>query len=38
MIRVERWKQGRFWAVWKDDVLVCVCVYRRGAEEVAKRI
>jgi hypothetical protein len=29
---------GRFWAVYDDQELVCVCVYRRGALEVIRRL
>jgi hypothetical protein len=30
---------GRFWAVYDHaDVLVCVCVYRKGALEVVRRL
>lgn len=37
--RVERYEKTRFFAV-RDaaGMLVCVCVYRRGAEEVARRL
>ena len=29
----------RFWAVYDDDeVLVCVCVYKKGAQEVVRRL
>jgi hypothetical protein len=37
--RVERYDKTRFFAV-RDaaDALVCVCVYRRGAEEVVRRL
>ncbi len=38
MIRIARWKDGRFWAVWCGVDLVCVCVYKRGAAEVARRL
>jgi hypothetical protein len=32
-------KYGRYWAVYDDqEVLVCVCVYRRGALEVVRRL
>jgi hypothetical protein len=36
---VERYGKTRFFAV-RDaaDALVCVCVYKRGAEEVAQRL
>ena len=30
---------SRFWAVYdKDDILVCVCVYLKGAKEVVRRL
>jgi hypothetical protein len=31
-------KYSRFWAVYEADVLVCVCVYKRGAAEVVRRL
>ncbi|HOW68822.1 MAG TPA: hypothetical protein P5186_29380 [Candidatus Paceibacterota bacterium] len=36
---VTRYGQGRFWAV-RDTTgeLVCVCVYKRGAVEVIRRL
>jgi hypothetical protein len=36
-MRIERY--GRYWAV-RDaaGVLVCVCVYRKGAAEVVRRL
>ena len=38
-LRVERYKQGRHWAVIDaQDQLVCLCVYRKGACEVALRL
>lgn len=37
--RVERWKDGRAWAVYDErGELVCVALYRRGALEVARRL
>ena len=36
MVRVERY--GRFWAVYDGPDLVVVAVYKRGAEEVARRL
>lgn len=37
--RVERYGNTRFFAVYDaTNALVCVCVYRRGAEEVARRL
>jgi hypothetical protein len=36
-MRIVRY--GRFWAVYDlADVLVCVCVYRKGALEVVRRL
>ena len=37
MYTVRKWK-WRFWAVYCDRQLVCVAVYRKGAEEVARRL
>lgn len=31
-------KYGRYWAVYEHGVLLCVCVYRKGAEAVVRRI
>ena len=32
-------KYGRYWAVINGDgTLVCLCVYRKGAEEVVQRL
>jgi hypothetical protein len=31
-------KYGRYFAVYDGEALVCVCVYRRGAEEVKRRL
>jgi hypothetical protein len=32
-------RYGRFWAVYDaDDVLVCLCVSRKGALEVVRRL
>jgi hypothetical protein len=33
---IARW--ARFWAVYEGEALVCVCVYRKGAREVARRL
>jgi hypothetical protein len=35
-MRIARY--GRFWAVWEGETLVCVCVYKRGAREVLRRL
>jgi hypothetical protein len=38
-INVSRHKHTRFWAVRSaDGELICVCVYKRGALEVARRL
>ncbi len=31
-------KYGRFWAVRDGDDLVCVAVYKKGAQEVVRRL
>lgn len=32
-------KYGRFWGVYDEqDILVCVTVYKKGAEEVIRRL
>jgi hypothetical protein len=32
-------KRGRFWAVHDEaGELICICVYKRGALEVARRL
>ncbi len=37
-MRIERYK-NRFWALWDGDgTLICVTAYRRGAEEVKRRL
>ncbi len=37
--RVERYGQTRFFAVYDaTNALICVCVYRKGATEVARRL
>jgi hypothetical protein len=36
---VARYKRTRFWAVYDaGGKLVCVCVYKKGAEEVVRRL
>src|SRR5579862_9505851 len=38
-IRIERYKKTRFWAVYDDcGALICLTVYRKGAEEVRRRL
>jgi hypothetical protein len=31
-------KYGRYFAVYDGETLVCVCVYRKGAQEVKRRL
>jgi len=36
---ITRYGRTRFWAVWDaDGELICVTVYRKGAEEVLRRL
>jgi hypothetical protein len=38
-MRVERYGNSRYWAVLDTDgSLVCLCVYKRGALEVLRRL
>jgi hypothetical protein len=34
MIKIERYKNTRHWAVWKDDMLVAVVCYKKGAAAI----
>jgi hypothetical protein len=36
--RISHHPKSRFWAVYDGDALVAVTVYRRGAEEVRRRL
>jgi len=37
-VRIAKWPR-RFWAVYDDsDELVCVTVYKKGANEVVRRL
>lgn len=35
MIRFERYKE-RYWAVWIDDELLAVVLYRKGAKRITE--
>ena len=35
-VRIERYKQSRFWGVWLGEKLLVVTVYKCGAESVAR--
>jgi hypothetical protein len=38
-MRIERYGKTRYWAVIDTDgTLVCLCVYKRGALEVLRRL
>ena len=38
MLRVERYKTTRYWAIWDGPEFVALMVYRRGALEVLRRL
>jgi hypothetical protein len=36
---IERYGNTRYWAVYASDgILICVCVYRKGAQEVVRQL
>jgi len=36
---ITRYRKTRFWALYDEDgELICVTVYRKGAEEVKRRL
>lgn len=38
-MKIERYKGGRFWAVYDEEgELVCITVYKKGAQEVTRRL
>jgi hypothetical protein len=37
-MRIARYGNTRYWAVYDGATLVCVCVYKRGAMEVVRRL
>jgi hypothetical protein len=37
-IRIERYKDSRYWGLWLGEKLLAVTVYKRGAESVAELI
>ena len=38
-MRIAKYGQTRYWAVYDaENVLVCVCLYKRGAQEVVRRL
>ena len=38
MLRIERYGNSRFWALYDGPDLVVVTVYKRGAREVQRRL
>ncbi len=34
-VHISRYRQTRYWAVWRGAELVAVTVYRKGAQSVA---
>jgi len=38
MLRIERYRRTRFWGLYEAGELLCVTVYKKGAETVKKRI
>ena len=38
-MRIARYQNTRYWAVWDHDgTLICLCVNRKGALEVVRRL
>ena len=38
-MRIARYQNTRYWAVLDTDgTLICLCVYRKGAQEVLRRL
>ena len=38
-MRIERYRKTRYWAVREaDGTLLCLCVYKRGAAEIVRRL
>lgn len=36
---IEKYKSSRFWAVYDEiGLLICVAVYKKGAEEIVRRL
>ena len=38
MLRIERYQKGRYWAVYDGEAFIAVTVYKRGAQEVLRRL
>jgi len=37
-MRMARYGKTRDWAVYDGAILVCVCLYTKGAQEVVRRL
>ena len=38
MLRMDRYPYSRFWAIWDNQDLVAVVVYKKGAVELLRRL
>ncbi len=38
MLRMDRYPYSRLWAIWDDQDLVAVVVYKKGATELLRRL
>ena len=38
MLRMDRYPYSRFWAIWDNQDLVAVVVYKKGAAELLRRL
>jgi hypothetical protein len=38
MLRMDRYPYSRFWAIWDDQDLVAVVVYKKGEVELLRRL
>ena len=38
MIEVRKYRNGRFWAVYRRGELITVCVYKKGAMAVKRAL
>ena len=38
MLRIERYGKGRYRAIYEGEALIVVTVYKRGAQEVLRRL
>ena len=37
-MRIARYGKTKYWAVYDGATLVCVCLYKKGAAEVLRRL